>query len=89
MATGNFKVQKDDLYMWHPTIHFIDKDFEKIVDEFIEMEITDTPQLLFVWGHSYELDSPYMSWEEMERLCKKLSGNKNIFYGTNREILEI
>jgi hypothetical protein len=48
---------------------------------------TDKPALLDIWGHSYEMDAEYISWEKFEEVCKRLSGQKDIFYGTNGEVL--
>ena len=61
---------------------------EKIADEFLALE-ADEPQLLYIWGHSYEMDAEYISWERFEEICKKLSGHTDIFYGTNKETLLI
>ena len=29
----------------------------------------------------------YITWENLERILKKLSGRSDIFYGTNKEVL--
>ena len=60
--------------------------FEEVVDKFLALE-TDEPQLLYIWGHSYELDINDGAWENFERICKKLSGKADIFYATNKEVL--
>jgi peptidoglycan/xylan/chitin deacetylase (PgdA/CDA1 family) len=83
--TYQFETQ-DNLFRFNPSIHFIDKRLEEIVDSFLALD-TATPKLLYIWGHSYELDTDYISWEFFERICKKVSNQKDIFYGTNREIL--
>lgn len=49
----------------------------------------DEHKLLYIWGHSYELDSEYISWEKFERIIKKLSGKNDIFYGTNSQVFDI
>ena len=59
---------------------------EEIVKKFLEMQ-TDEPQLLYIWGHSYELDYDESRWARFENLCKMLSGREDIFYGTNKEVL--
>ena len=84
-STYNFDIQ-DDLYRFKPTISHnqIDKMFE-LAEEFIALK-TDTPKLFYIWGHSYEFDS-FNSWERMEEFCRLISGHKDIFYGTNREVL--
>ena len=44
-------------------------------------------KLMYVWGHSYELDYNESRWEGFENLCKMISGKEDIFYGTNKEVL--
>ena len=84
-STHAFDLQSN-LFRFHPTVYYIEDCFEEIVDRFLSLE-TDEKQLLYIWGHSYEMDAEYISWETFERICKKLSGKADIFYGTNREVL--
>ena len=84
-STHAFDLQSN-LFRFHPTVYYIEDCFEEIVDRFLSLE-TDEEQLLYIWGHSYEMDAEYISWETFERICKKLSGKADIFYGTNREVL--
>ena len=85
--TKNYNnVQRDNLCEYHPTIYYIDSDFESLVESFLASKSL-TPQLLYIFGHSYEMDSNLISWEKFEGICKKLSGQSDIFYGTNREVL--
>ena len=67
-------------------VSYIDERLDSVIDEFLALE-TDKPQLLYIWGHSYEMDFEYITWEKFEALCKKLSGRADIFYGTNKEVL--
>ena len=55
----------------------------EMIDKFIGLE-TDTPKLLYIWGHSYEFDF-CDNWDFAEEMCRKISGKADIFYGTNRE----
>ena len=71
---------------FNPSVYFIEDCFEEIVDKFLALE-TDEEQLLYIWGHTYEMDAEYISWEDFERICKKLSNRADIFYGTNKEVL--
>ena len=48
---------------------------------------TDTPKLLYIWGHSFNFDDSENAWQEFEKLCKMLSMKEDIFYGTNKEVL--
>ncbi len=85
-ATHSFVPQKENLLQFHPTVYFAEKDFEERVDEFLAYE-GEEEVLLYIWGHSYELDIGYITWEKFERICEKLSGREDIFYGTNKEVL--
>lgn len=83
----SFELQ-NDLYRFDPTVrhqHW-DKLFE-LADEFLALpEITETPKIFYIWGHTFEFDIDD-SWDMMEKFCKKISGRDDVFYGTNREIL--
>ena len=85
-STHRFDLQTEDLLTYNPTVYFIEDCFEQIVDAFLESE-SDDLQLLYIWGHAYELDAAYITWEKFERICKKLAGRPDIFYGTNNEVL--
>ena len=84
-STHNFDLQ-ENLFRFNPTVHYVEPCFEEIVDKFLALE-TDEPKLLYIWGHAYEMDPGYITWENFERICKKLSGKADIFYGTNKEVL--
>lgn len=85
-STYSFNLQ-DNLYRFNPSVYFIqvDKLFE-LGEKFISLP-SDTPAIFYVWGHTYELDGGYISWEQFEDFCKLVSGKEDIFYGTNTEIL--
>ena len=79
----SFFLQKD-LYIFSPTVHHNDSDrCLEMIDRFLDMK-PDTPQLLYIWGHSYEFDLND-NWDLAEEICRRLSGKEDIFYGTNRE----
>lgn len=85
-STKSFEPQTD-LYKFGPTIHHmagIDK-LTEMGKEFLEMK-AETPQIFYIWGHSYEFDL-VENWEEFEEFCKLMSGHDDIFYGTNKEVL--
>ena len=76
-----------NLLDFKPTVYQygdFDKTFE-LAKEFIEMK-TDTPKIFYIWAHAYEFDINN-SWDRMEEFCKLISGHKDIFYGTNKEVL--
>ncbi len=85
-STFSFALQKENLLRFNPTLHFLDERTEEIVEKFLALK-TEEPQLLYIWGHSYELDYDESRWARFEALCKMLSGREDIFYGTNKEVL--
>ena len=84
-STHSFDIP-EDLLRYDPTVYYIEK--EKLFglgEKFIDLS-PDKPQVFYVWGHSYEMDAKYISWDEFEEFCKMISGRKDIFYGTNGQI---
>ena len=81
----SFEPQKN-LLRFNPTVYHLetDKMFE-LADEFIALK-PETPNIFYIWGHSYEFDL-YGLWDKFEELLKKLSGHDDIYYGTNRDVL--
>ena len=85
-STNNFDLQSD-LLLFDPSVYFIHTDdMFRLGREFLELE-TDEPKLFYVWGHTYEMDADFISWERFEEFCSMMSGHDDIFYGTNKEIL--
>ena len=86
VSSYNFDLQ-DDLYTFKPTVYH-HTDWDKMIElgkKFIDMK-TETPKLLYIWGHAYEFDINN-SWQKFEDFCRMISGKNDIFYGTNSEIL--
>lgn len=77
--------EQDDLLRYRPTCHHEDERLFDLVDEFLSNE-PDKPQVLYIWGHSYEFDARG-NWDRFEKLCSILGGRDDIFYGTNRQVL--
>jgi hypothetical protein len=51
------------------------------------------PALLYIWGHSYELDGfmsgdPSKNWDYLEALCRLLHGHFEIYYATTIELVD-
>ena len=85
--TSSYSFDKqENLLRFNPTVYYVEDRLEETVDKFLALE-TEEPKLLYIWGHSYEMDADYISWETFERICQKLSGKEDIFYGTNKEVL--
>lgn len=85
-STFSFELQKDNLLRFNPTMHFINERAEEVIEKFLALDV-DEPQLLYIWGHSYELDYDESRWVRFENICKMLSNKADIFYGTNKEVL--
>ena len=71
---------------FNPTLHFMDGNLDEVTDRFLALE-SDEPQLLYIWGHSYELDHDESFWTRFDAYCQKISGREDVFYGTNKEVL--
>ena len=57
--------------------------------ELAEQFLQSTPektQIFYIWGHAYEFDI-HNSWARMEEFCRLISGQADVFYGTNRQVL--
>ena len=76
----------DNLYEIRPTVHHLAPDVLQLCEQFVQMK-AEKPQLLYIWGHSYELDLED-KWEQVEELFKLLSGHDDIVYGTNSAVFE-
>ena len=84
-CTGNFAIQKN-LLRYNPTVFHLNMDeMFALGEQFLALE-PETPQLFYVWGHSYELDAEN-TWNRFEEFCRMMSGHPDVFYGTNREVL--
>lgn len=84
-STYNFDLPTEPL-AFHPSIHQIDEKLFDLASEFLKLK-TDKPQMLSVWGHTFEMDAELISWERFEEFCKFISGQDDIFYGTNKDVL--
>ena len=85
-STYSFELQKENLHRFNPTIHIHDDKVFDVIERFLALD-TEEPQLLYIWGHSYEFDAEDGRWERFEEICKKLAGREDVFYGTNKEVL--
>lgn len=75
----------EDLLEFAGTIRHSNREFLSVAEKFLKTD-ADKPQLLYVWGHSFELDTD-RNWDVMEEFCRMISGREDIFYGTNHEVL--
>jgi len=85
-STFDFTPQKTNLLRYNPTVYYVQPELDELVEKFLADD-SDEDKLLYIWGHSYEMDAEFITWEHFEAVCKKLSGHADIFYGTNKEVL--
>lgn len=84
-STGRFDLP-ENLLRLDPTVHCIR--FEELFalgERFVGLQ-PETPQLFYIWGHSYEFDAGD-GWRNLEEFCRFIAGRGDIAYLTNREIL--
>ncbi len=79
-STGGFQAPADFM-RWTPTCHHNDA-FGKLSDDFLHGTHHRGLPLFYIWGHSFEF-AREDSWGKMEALCKKLSGQEDVWYTTN------
>lgn len=91
VATGSFGLPLD-FRVWNPTTHH--NESERPVKQFI-YNVTKAPWraggVLYIWGHSYELDSADapVGWEKFEDTLKTLKEHEDgIWFATNIEIYD-
>ncbi len=79
--------RQSNLIKFNPTMHFLESQAQAaLIEEFLNMQ-AEEDKILYIWGHAYELDYKPNAWEEFEKLCKKISGKSDVFYGTNKQVL--
>ena len=61
------------------------QEMDKLADQLFELE-TDTPRVMMVMGHCYEMDYESDHWYKLEQFFEKISKRDDIFYGTTKEI---
>lgn len=84
-ATRNFDLPTEPI-VWNPTVYHIDTDeMFALGEKFLALK-PETPQIFYIWGHSYEFDA-WNFWARFEDFCRMMRGHDDIFYGTNREVL--
>lgn len=86
-STHSFALQ-ENLYRFNPSVYHLEWDkMPEMAETFLKLE-PETPQLFYIWGHSYEFDRAD-TWGQFEAFLQIISGREDIFYGTNREVFGI
>jgi peptidoglycan/xylan/chitin deacetylase (PgdA/CDA1 family) len=83
-STYSFDIPSD-LLRYQPTIKHTDEKLMELAETFIKLK-PETPQVFYLWGHSYEFDVD-KNWQVIEDFCRLISGKDDIFYATNAEAL--
>lgn len=83
--TYDFSVPTE-LPVIHSTCHFKHDRVSELADKFLSDD-SDEDKLFYIWGHSYELMTE-AEWINFEKLCSKLSGQKDVYYCTNIQAIE-
>lgn len=78
---------QNDLFRFNPSAFHLDFDtLMRLGQQFIDLD-AKTPQIFYIWGHSYEMDYCPDYWIRLEEFFKLISNKNDIFYGTNKEVL--
>ncbi|MDR2537003.1 MAG: polysaccharide deacetylase family protein [Treponema sp.] len=83
LSTHSFDLPAD-LLAYQPTCHHKDPLLLQLAQSFLDMEQPATPQVFYLWGHSYEFDVDD-NWHIIEDFCKLVAGRDDIFYASNAE----
>lgn len=84
--TDSFAPQPELLHIDPNVYHLEWERMFRMAEEFLAME-AETPKMFYVWGHSYELDYAPDYWRRLEDFFQLISGRKDVFYGTNKDVL--
>ena len=85
--TDSFDPQAN-LYRFDPNVCHI-REPERLMElgrRFIETDAS-SPQIFYIWGHSFEMDYGPDLWIKLEEFFEFISNRDDIFYGTNTEVL--
>lgn len=87
-STHSFGLPQGDLLLLNPSVFTGEDCLLSLAEQFVALK-PDQPALFYVWGHGYEYDFNYPSWQTLEKLFAMLSGKEDIFYCTNKEAFGI
>lgn len=79
--------RQENLFRFDPTAHYVN--FGRMEDYVTRLfaDKSGKEQILYIWGHSYEMDYAPDYWIRLEKFFELVSGREEIFYGTNKEII--
>lgn len=80
----------EDFLEWHPTCHHTEPALFEVLDKFLEYQSDEdykSPQLFYLWGHTYEFEGKNQ-WNMIEEFFEKIYNKKEIWYASNIEVAE-
>ena len=87
LSTFRFDLPQN-FYYWCPTCHDRHPDLPELARRFVGGEPEEL-WLLYIWGHSFELDKDDIDrWENLENHLRLLSGREDVWYAENIEICD-
>lgn len=86
VSTNDFRIPKDWLRLT-ATCHHNSPELKSLAKKFVEDEVSATPYLFYLWGHSYEFEAND-NWKVIEDFAKYVGNRDDIWYATNIEIYD-
>jgi peptidoglycan/xylan/chitin deacetylase (PgdA/CDA1 family) len=83
-STHSFDIPAD-LLTYQPSCKHTDPRLMELAERFIDLKPV-TPQVFYLWGHSYEFDTD-RNWQVIEEFCRLMADREDIFYATNAQAL--
>lgn len=85
-ATNDLRLP-NNLLLWRGSGHHTNAEY--LGDQLLKWN-KEEMALLFIWGHSWELDQNYPnnSWSYIENFCQKVSGHNDIWYATASQVAD-
>ncbi len=87
IAANQSTALQKNLYRFDPTFHVLEFDSMMALGKEFLASSPDTPQILYIRGHSCEMDIASEYWVKLEEFFRLISNRPDIFYGTNQEVL--
>lgn len=85
-STHNFNLPENWLTL-HPTCHHNDERLMELAKTFTELKPQTSPQMFYLWGHSYEFNNND-NWNVIEEFADFMANRDDIWYATNMEIYD-
>lgn len=73
--------------LWEPTIWIGSVgEIEQLTERFMTATVEAEPMLYNIWGHAYDIDDKWESFEAFERFCQKIGNQKDVWYASYGDI---